>query len=296
MIFDSHVHIATPEAMAAYGPPFQSCASLYARTPLSDFYGRPDLSVSLEDTFGHLQECGVVGAVIANVDASFRWKNRFSNENMVEAIAPYGDFFKPFASVDPRLRRTAVAELRRAFAELGCVGFKVHPSYQEVYPNDRELMYPLYEVCLEFDAPVLFHTGSTRLYPAPIKYSQPLHLDEVAIDFPDVKVIMAHWGWPWVEEALAIVWRNENIYVDLSGHLPQHLPPVVWHYMQLPDLRDRFFFGSDYPFLKPGRILKAYEDFDQWHCPLCNRIERWKDGVKDKLLGENFLKLIRKER
>lgn len=295
MIFDSHIHLATPEAMAAYNAPFRSCAALYAGFALSDFYGRPDLSVSLEDTVSHLRECGVEGALIANVDASFRWKTRFSNEQMVEAVAPHRAFFKLFASVDPRHGRAAVAELRRAFSELGCDGFKVHPSYQEVYPNDRELMYPLYDLCVEFNAPVLFHTGSTRLYPAPIKYSQPVHLDEVAIDFPEMRIIMAHWGWPWVDEVLAIAWRNKNIYVDLSGHLPRHLPPIVWHYMQLPDLQDRFFFGSDYPFLKPGRVLEAYEEFEQWHCPLCNRVERWKDGVKGKFLGGNFLRMISQE-
>ena len=292
MIFDSHIHLATPEAMAAYNVPFRSCAALYAGSALSDFYGRQDLSVSLEDTVSHLRACGVEGALMANVDASFRWKTRFSNEQMVETVAPYRGFFKLFASVDPRYGKSAVAELRRAFSELGCEGFKVHPSYQEVYPNDRDLMYPLYDLCVEFNAPVLFHTGSTRLYPAPIKYSQPVRLDEVAIDFPEMRIIMAHWGWPWVDEALAIAWRNKNIYVDLSGHLPRHLPPIVWHYMQLSDLQDRFFFGSDYPFLKPGRVLKAYEEFEQWYCPLCNRVERWKDGVKERFLGGNFLQMI----
>lgn len=292
MIVDAHTHLATSEALAAYNEPFRKCAELYGQSASSGFHGKPGLAVSVEDSVAHLRESGVDAAVVVNMDASFRWSTRLSNERMVELLGEHRGFFKAFAGVDPRLGKMAVGDLRRAFEPLGCLGLKVHPSYQEVYPNDRELMYPLYEVCLEFDAPVLFHTGSTRLYPAPIKYSQPIHLDEVAIDFPRLKIVMAHWGWPWVEETLAILWRNENMYVDLSGHFPRHLPAIVWHYMQIADLRHRFFFGSDYPFLSTGALLEAYGEFDQWHCPLCNRSESWKPGVKERFFGQNFLDML----
>ncbi|MBI2955405.1 MAG: amidohydrolase [Chloroflexi bacterium] len=293
MIVDAHTHLATREALAAYNEPFRSCAELYSKSAISGFYNHPDLALGVQESVAHLRASGVEAAVIVNMDASFRWGTRLSNAALVETLGEHRDFYKVFASVDPRAP-DAVAELRNAFSGLGCVGLKIHPSYQEVYPNDRELMYPLYEVCVEHNAPILFHTGSTRLYPAPIKYSQPVHLDEVAIDFPQLRIIMAHWGWPWVDEALAILWRNENIFVDLSGHLPRHLPSSVWHYMQMADLRHRFFFGSDYPFLSAGVLLKAYSEFDEWHCGLCNKTERWKDGVKERFLGQNFLDMLAK--
>ncbi len=295
MLVDCHMHLATPEAMAAYNEPFASGAAFYEKSSLSALHGRVDRAVSISDTVDELRRCGAVAAVVVNVDASFRWKTKFPNEKMVQTLAPYGDFFIPFASVDPRYGKESVAELRRAFADLGCVGLKIHPSYQEVYPNDRELMYPLYELCSEFGAPILFHAGLTMLSSAPIKYSQPIYLDEVAIDFPKMKIIIAHWGWPWIDEVLAILWRSRNVYVDLSGHLPRRLSPAVWHYMQMPGLAERFLFGSDFPFLKPSEMLKAYEEFTQWHCPLCQTTEYWKEGVKESFLGQNFLRMISKE-
>lgn len=293
LIVDAHVHLATVQAMDAYNQPFKSCAELYARSNISGFYGHSDLAVSVEECVAHLRQAGVETAVIVNVNAASRWKTSLPNDAFVESLGEHRDFFKVFASVDPR-SPGAAADLRRAFSTLGCDGLKIHPSYQEFYPNDRTLMYPLYELCAEYRAPVLFHTGSTRLYPSPIKYSQPVYLDDVAIDFPALKIVMAHWGWPWVDEALAILWRNENVYVDLSGHLPRHLPSQVWHYMQMADLRHRFFFGSDYPFLNTAALLKAYAEFDQWHCPLCNRAESWKEGVREKFLGQNFLDMLAK--
>lgn len=295
IIVDAHTHLATREALDAYNYPFKACAALYGKASVSGFYNHPDLAVSIEESVDHLRQSGVQTAVIVNMDAGLRWKTRLSNEAFVEALGRHRDFYKIFASVDPH-DAGAATDLCRAFSQLGCVGLKIHPSYQEVYPNDRELMYPLYEICVEHDAPVLFHTGSTRLYSTPIKYSQPVHLDDVAVDFPELKIIMAHWGWPWVDEALAILWRNENVYVDLSGHLPRHLPPSVWHYMQMGDLRHRFFFGSDFPFLSTAVLLKAYSEFDRWHCPLCNKIETWKDGAKERLLGQNFLDMLAKRR
>lgn len=293
MIIDCHMHAHYDEALAAYGEPYLRCADIYKSVRVSHFHGDPRRPIELADTAQHLTESGIDLGIIVNLGGSPLSPRALANERLARAIEPFKDRLRAFAAVDPREGPEAVAELRDALANLGMIGLKVHPSYQAIYPNDKQLMYPLYEVCAEFKVPVLLHTGSTLLAGTKVKYSQPTHVDEAAVDFPEIYFIMAHFGWPWVDEAIAVAWRNPNVYIDVSGHLPKHVPQYIWHYAQVGDLSNRFVFGSDYPFIKSGDLLKMYQDFDRWHCTLCNREETWKPGVKEKLLGNNFYQLIK---
>ncbi len=292
MIIDCHMHAHNQEALEAYGEPYLKCADIYKGVRVSHFEGEPRRPIELATTVRHLEESGIDLGIIVNLGGSPLTPNSLPNERLARAVEPFKTRIRAFAGVDPRRRREAVAELRDALANLGMIGLKVHPCYQEAFPNDRSLMYPLYEVCAEFRVPVLLHTGSTLLAGTKIKYSRPEYVDEAAVDFPEVNFIMAHFGWPWVDEAIAVAWRNPNVYLDVSGHLPRHVPQHIWHYAQIGDLSNRFVFGSDYPFIKSGDLLQMYRDFNSWHCPLCNREETWKPGVKEKLLGLNFHRLI----
>ncbi len=291
---DCHTHLFTAECLEAYGEPYRRCAERYRHARVSHFGGSPENPIPVAESVRHWRESGFAKVIVLNLNAGARYKRSLSTEKFVALLAEHRDLCIPFASVDPRCETSAARELREAIVLHGCAGLKIHPSYQEVYPNDRHLLYPLYEICAEFRIPVLLHTGSTLLHRTPLKYSQPLFVDDVAVDFPDLPLIMAHAGWPWVEEAIAIAWRHENVYLDLSGHLPKHLPPLIWHYMQVPDLSRRFLFGSDYPFLLSGALLTAYREFTAWHCPLCNKKETWRDGMKENFLGENLLRLLEK--
>ena len=175
-----------------------------------------------------------------------------------------------------------MSELKRAVRKLGMRGLKVHSSANSVYINDRKRMFPIYEFCQEAGIPILFHTGTTGLGDCEIKYSKTELLDEVCQNFPDLKVIMAHFGWPWQEVAIAIALRNPNVFIDVSGWKPKYIPQSVLPYLN-GNLQDRFLFGTDYPMLRHKDWLDDYK---------ANLEPRLKPGVGDKLLHGNAKRLL----
>jgi predicted TIM-barrel fold metal-dependent hydrolase len=146
-------------------------------------------------------------------------------------------------------------------------GFKFHPSLQAFFPDDR-LAYALYEVIAEHRLPAVFHTGQTAVGSGLrggggvlLKYSNPLHLDEVAADFPDMPVIMAHPSVPWQDEALSIALHKPNVWIDLSGWSPKYFPPQLVRYASSL-LKRKVLFGTDFPALTPERWLRDFDTLD----------------------------------
>jgi predicted TIM-barrel fold metal-dependent hydrolase len=142
-------------------------------------------------------------------------------------------------------------------------GFKFHPSVQEFFPNDR-IAYALYEVIAEAKLPALFHTGQTGVGAGTrggggirLKYSNPLLLDDVAADFPDMPIILAHPSFPWQEEALSVATHKPQVYIDLSGWSPKYFPPLLVQYANTL-LKEKVLFGSDYPLIAPERWMEEF--------------------------------------
>ena len=206
-----------------------------------------------------------IAAVIFPVDAEretgFR---RYANEEMAELAAEESDILIPFGSIDPAKDKLGAREARRLVADFGIRGFKFHPTYQGFYPNDRSA-YPLYEAIEEAGVPALFHTGQTGVGAGMpggngmrLKYSNPMYIDDVAADFPDLKIVLAHPSFPWQEEALAVATHKPNIFIDLSGWSPKYFPEILVRYANTI-LKDRVLFGSDWPAITPDRWLKDFE-------------------------------------
>ena len=149
-----------------------------------------------------------------------------------------------FASINPLTKLDAAGQLQHDVKELGASGLKLYPSYQWFYPNDRAL-YPLYAKAVELAVPVTFHTGSSTFPGSRIKYAQPIHLDDVAVDFPNLVILLAHAGRPfWYDECAWLVKRHPNVYIDVAGLPPKRL------LQYLPDLEriaPKVLFGSDWP-------------------------------------------------
>ena len=274
MSFDVHVHPWTRDFMKKNGPIMKAC----------DFFKLDvdKLPTSVDQILDEMEEAGVTRAVILGQDTSATGNHAFRNYTLrndeVAAIAAKsGGRLIPFAGVDPNAGGGAVKELRRAVTELGMHGLKVHSSANSVYINDRKLMFPIYEYCEEAGIPVLLHTGTTGLGDTEIRYSKPELVDEVCAAFPDLKVIMAHFGWPWPEVTLAIALRNPNVFIDVSGWKPRYIPPSVMPYLN-GILQDRFLFGTDYPMLR-HRVWM--DDFQ------ANVRPKLKPGVAEKLLSGN---------
>jgi predicted TIM-barrel fold metal-dependent hydrolase len=246
------------------------------------------LPPSIDDLVQDMDKAGVEKAVLLGQDAHATPNTSFkqytmSHQELLRIARQGKDRFVPFAGVDPNAGVQAKRELRRAIKELGFRGLKIHSSANSVYPNDRRKMYPLYETCQEFGLPILFHTGTTGLGDCEIKYSKPEYLDEVSQDFPDLRIIMAHFGWPWMNVAIAIALRNPNVFIDVSGWKPKHLPGGLLVYLNGP-LQDRFVFGTDYPMLRQDEWM---EDFVEHLKP------KLKPGIAQKLLTNNAARLLK---
>jgi predicted TIM-barrel fold metal-dependent hydrolase len=210
---------------------------------------------------------------------------RLRNEVVAEAVERHPRTFVGFGSVDPRKGERALAELD-GIKSMGLKGVKLHPSLQAFNPED-EAYWPLYRKCQELGLICLFHTGTSGIGAGMpggqgirLDYARPIHLDAVAADFPELRIIAAHFGWPWHQELLAMALHKTNLYIDISGWAPRYIPPEVVREMK-GRLSDRFLFGSDYPFIQPGRCL---EELDSLELPEAAR-ERLLVGNGTQLLG-----------
>jgi uncharacterized protein len=257
------------------------------QSTMAKYFGAPwEHPPTIPETAAHFREKNVA-AVIFPVDAERETGyRRYKNEEVAQLAAENSDILIPFASIDPHKGQLGAREARRLVKEFGVQGFKFHPTMQGFFPNDR-LAYPLYEAVQETGKPALFHTGQTGVGSGMragnamrLKYSNPMHLDDVAVDFPDMTIIIAHPSFPWQEEALAVASHKPNVYIDLSGWSPKYFPKILVQYCNTL-LKKKVLFGSDWPMISPERWLS---DFD--------KIEI-KDEVRPLILKENAARLLK---
>ena len=164
-------------------------------------------------------------------------------ETVLEFCAAEPELYLPFASVNPNLDPDPAALLRGYVAD-GVRGLKLYPSYQYFFPNERRI-YPIYEVCAEAGIPVLLHIGSSVIPGTRLKYCDPLHLDDVAVDFPELDLVLAHGGRGlWHEQCAFLARHHARIHIDVSGLVPERLLDL---FPDLPRMGDKFVFGSDWP-------------------------------------------------
>jgi predicted TIM-barrel fold metal-dependent hydrolase len=240
---------------------------------------------TIDETAAYYRE-RAMAAVVFTVDAEHATGHpRIANEEVAESCAAYPDTLIPFASIDPHKGRAGVREARRLAERYGVRGFKFHPSLQGFAPDDR-LAYPLYEAIEELGAVALFHTGQTGIGAGVragggirLKYSNPMLVDDVAVDFPDLRIILAHPSFPWQDEALAVATHKQHVHIDLSGWSPKYFPPQLVRYANTL-LQDKVLFGSDYPLITPDRWLADFEALDI------------KPSVRPKILKANAARLL----
>ena len=276
---DVHTH-----AEVSSRQPRDPCAVLFDETMAK--YFREMKRPTIDEVAAFYRE-RKMAAVIFPVDSeSEMGLTRIMNEEVAEAAYANADALIPFASIDPHKGKMGVREARRLIDEFGVRGFKFHPTSQGFYPNDR-MAYPLYEVIQEAGLPALFHTGQTGAGAgAPggmglrLKYSNPIHLDDVAADFPELTIIMAHPSFPWQDEALAVATHKPKCYIDLSGWSPKYFPANLVQYANTL-LKERMLFGTDYPVLDPDRWMR---DFDQ--LPI-------KPEVRPLIMKENAIRMLK---
>jgi len=190
---------------------------------------------------------------------------RISNEEIARFANDNDDIMMAFASIDPHKSKFGAIEARRMIEDYGVKGFKFHPPIQNFHPHDR-MAWPIYEVIAEYGLPAIFHTGHSGMGTGMrggggirLKYGQPMMVDDVAVDFPDMKIILAHPSWPWTDESLSMALHKENVFIDLSGWSPKYFPKQVIHYANT-QLKHKMLFGSDFPLIKPDKWMEAAKD------------------------------------
>ena len=188
---------------------------------------------------------------------------RVTPMEIIERARDHADILIPFGSVDPARGAEAVRMAKRQI-EAGAKGFKFHPSSQAFMPNDPSV-YPVYEVIQEAGLPALFHSGQTGAGAGTrggggirLKYSNPMYLDDVAVDFPDMPIILAHPSFPWQEEALSVATHKPQVYIDLSGWSPKYFAQILIQYANTL-LKNKVLFGTDFPVLTPERWMADLE-------------------------------------
>ena len=206
-------------------------------------------------------------AVLLAWDAETGTRQRaFGNDALAEVANEHPDVFLGFGSVDPHRGAAAVAGVHEA-RRLGLRGLMFHPPAQRFSPADRR-HYPVWEVAQQVRLPVLIHTGFTALGAGSpggggidLASGDPMLVDRMATDFPDLKIVMAHPSSLWVEQAVAVARHKENVYLEMSGWVPGRMPAVLAEAVAGP-LADRVLFGSDFPFGQDPDPLETWERSD----------------------------------
>jgi predicted TIM-barrel fold metal-dependent hydrolase len=236
------------------------------------------------DTYDHLveeyHEVGIGKTVLLGWDAETNTGNPpVPNDYVAEVRDEYADFFVGFASVDP-LKDDCVEEAERAVTDLDLSGFKFQQIAQGFDPSDPEHE-ELFATIEDLGVPVVFHGGNSTLGAgAPggrglkIKYGNPMLIDDVAAEHPDLQILLAHPAFPWEKEQLAICQQKGNVYMDLSGWMPRYIDDQVLHYAKTL-LQDKVMFGTDYPMIDPEPWLEQFAELD------------FPDDVQRKILWEN---------
>ena len=250
----------------------------------SSYFGSAPNQPTAQDVAAYYRERNILAVVFTVDDEAGMGRKRLGNAEVLEAARNNPDVMIPFASVDPHKGKLGVREARE-WIEQGARGFKFHPNTQAFWPQDRAF-YPLYEVIAEAGLIALFHSGTTGIGAGMpggggvhLKYSNPMCVDDVAADFPELKIILAHPSFPWQEEALAVAVHKPNVYIDLSGWSPKYFPEILVQYINTR-LKTKMLFGSDFPLIAPDRWLKDFEKL-----PI-------KDEVRPLVLKDNAAKLL----
>ncbi len=273
---DVHVHPMSAEARGVFGGELASMAR---------YFGREIPAVSMDELAGQYEARQMMAVLLGMDTSTASGQPPVPNDHIAAAVRAHPDVFLGFAGVDPWKGRLAVDEARRARETLGLRGLKLHPGLQKFAPND-ERFYPLWAAAAELGLVCLFHSGTMGSGAGEpggggyrLKYVNPMLVDDIAADFPSLQIILAHPGWPWQAEQLAIARHKANVYIDLSGWSPKYFPAELVEQMNGP-LQDKCLFGSDWPFLTPERWLSDFAALTL------------KDAVRPKVLRDNARRLL----
>jgi predicted TIM-barrel fold metal-dependent hydrolase len=276
-IIDLHCYPGTKEWIECQGPYVAELARYWKR----------DWSAKSEDeVLKDFTEAGVEAVLVA-LDLETTIKTAPVTNEYVHAMWKRHPkrIIQAWGAVEPAKGQAALDQVKKAVKELGLIGFHFHPIMQHFAVSDTRY-YPMFELINELKAAVMIDVGTTGMgagmpggHGAVIRHAHPSHIDQLAADFPDMKIIMAHPGWPWVDETTAVALHKGNVYWEMSGWAPKYFPGNLKVDMR-GRLQDKIMFGSDYPSMPYGRILREWGELG------------YSDSIMEKIFHKNAERIL----
>ena len=202
-------------------------------------------------------------------------------ERVYDVCCQNPERFSGLAGVDPFRGMEGLNDLETAVKEYGFVGAHLYPHWFELPPNHRKY-YPYYAKCCELEIPIMMQVGHNLIYSKNRRLpsvGKPIYLDQVAIDFPELKLIGIHIGIPWTEEMISMCWKHENIYTAGDAYAPKYWPEAFVHYANSYG-KHKVMFGTDWPVIDP---IRAVDEFNNLN---------FKDSSKKLVLRENAIQVF----
>ncbi|WP_407308198.1 amidohydrolase family protein [Desulfosporosinus sp. SB140] len=237
------------------------------------------LPQTVEEVVQELDKHNVVKAVVTGRDCETTYGSKSNNKSVINFVSNFPNKFIGFAGLDPHKGMSAIEEIKTAVYEHNLKGAAIDPYLAQIYVNDAKY-YPIYSKCCELNIPIIVTTGPGTLVPnAVIDHVAPRYIDFVARDFPELKIIISHGGYPWVNEMIMIVQRNANVYLELSEY---EFFPQSEAYIQAANtiISDKVLYASAHPFVDFKEALKNYEKLP------------FKPNVLEKVMCKNAAKVL----
>jgi predicted TIM-barrel fold metal-dependent hydrolase len=254
---DLHAYPGTQEWIDSQGPFVEA---------LGKYWGKEWTAKHPDEVIADFTNAGVEVVLVAFDIESVTGSPPCTNDYVAGLRNLYPDrILGVWGAVDPLKGEPAIQEAERAVAELGVLGFHFHPIMGRFRVDDRR-HYELWEAISALDVPVMIDVGTTGMgaglpggLGSRISDAHPMAVDNLAADFPDLTIIAAHPGWPWVDEMTAVALHKGNVFWELSGWAPKYFPEQLKKDIR-SRLRDKIMFGSDYPSLPFERIFREWEE------------------------------------
>jgi predicted TIM-barrel fold metal-dependent hydrolase len=276
-IIDLHCYPGTQTWIDCQGPYVAALAKYWKR----DWVAKEE-----EDVVAEFEAAGVEACLVA-LDLELTVGTPPCSNDYVRAMwQRHPDRIKQcWGTLDPFKTETVMDEARHAIEDLGFIGFHFHPIMQHFAVNDRRF-FPLFELIDGLGATVMIDVGTTGMgagmpggMGAQIRHAHPSSIDELAANFPNLKIIMAHPGWPWGDETTAVALHKGNVYWEMSGWAPKYLPELLKKDIR-GRLQDKVMFGSDYPSMPYERIMREWDELG------------YSDAIRDKLFHANAERVL----
>ena len=239
--------------------------------------------LSLEEIIEKMEEAGIEKAFLIAARAGrvgLPGCYHMPYSVVADACAKYPERFYGLAGIDPFEGMDGVRAFEDAIKNMGFVGAHLYPHWYELAP-DHAKYYPFYAKCCELNVPIQMQVGQSMVYSQEYRtksVGQPIALDAVACDFPELKLIGIHVGIPWHDEMISMAWKHENIFIGCDAHRPKYWPKSFIHYLNSYG-QDKIIFGTDFPVLE---FKKTIDDIDALGL---------KSEVRKKLLRDNVIRV-----